>query len=129
MTGAVSPASRATSTKCASNGRPEGAGLACGLTLRGATPCASKRPADAAAVSKTNARRVRFMRSEGVKSSARRSSFEIRPDFLCALRQTRLAAKAFTAKEAKKTLKVPKAPLQVIIRDLQESFAGLYDAG
>src|SRR5437667_12672384 len=62
MTGAVSPAAAATSTKCASKGLPDGAGLAWGFTERGATPCASRWPADATADKVTNRRRVISMK-------------------------------------------------------------------
>src|SRR5437660_8047954 len=62
MTGEVSPAATATSTKCASKGFPDGAGLACGFTERGATPCPSKWPADATADKVTNKRRVISMK-------------------------------------------------------------------
>src|SRR5438132_230601 len=62
MTGEVSPAATATSTKCASKGFPDGAGLAWGFTERGATPCPSKWPADATADKVTNKRRVISMK-------------------------------------------------------------------
>src|SRR6266567_7234058 len=58
----MSPAVAATSTKCASKGFPDGAGLAWGFTERGATPCPSKWPADATADKVTNKRRVISMK-------------------------------------------------------------------
>src|SRR5437667_3824237 len=62
MTGEVSPAATATSSKCASKGFPDGAGLAWGFTERCATPCPSKWPAEATADKVTNKRRVISMK-------------------------------------------------------------------
>src|SRR5436190_24350178 len=65
ITGCTRPASRATSTNCALNGRPDGAGLACGLTPREALPCANTLPAAAAMARATKARRERTVGATG----------------------------------------------------------------
>src|SRR5215472_12998836 len=66
MTGAVSPAVEATSTKCALNGRPDAAGLAIDCALWVETPCTSNFGADAERRDPTencmNERRVRAMK-------------------------------------------------------------------